>query len=118
IPNPPDESAPDGDSEDDAEELRRVGEPPAIAEPREASEIGRFELERAVRLSGSRFGYLVGDTALLAMALYRFALDHVGRAGFTPVLPPCSCARRRWSARASSRPTARTSTRSKRTSCT
>jgi seryl-tRNA synthetase len=88
VPNPPDDSAPDGDSEEDAVELRRVGEPPAIAEPREASEIGRFEIERAVRLSGSRFGYLVGDTALLAMALYRYALEHVARHGFTPVLPP------------------------------
>ena len=46
--------------------------------------MGRFELERAARLSGSRFGYLVGDTALLALALYRFALDHVAAAGFTP----------------------------------
>lgn len=88
VPNPPDESAPDGSTEDDAVELRRVGEPPAISEPREATEIGRFEIERAVRLSGSRFGFLVGDTALLAMALYRFALDHVARNGFTPVLPP------------------------------
>ena len=54
----------------------------------EASEIGRFELERAARLSGSRFGFIVGDTALLALALYRFALDHVAAAGFLPVLPP------------------------------
>jgi seryl-tRNA synthetase len=88
VPNPPDESAPDGDSEDDALELRRVGEPPALDDPREASEVGRFEIERAVRLSGSRFGYLVGDTALLAMALYRFAIDHAVRGGFVPVLPP------------------------------
>jgi seryl-tRNA synthetase len=88
VPNPPHESAPDGDSEDDAVEIRRVGEPPMLAEVREASEVGRFELERAARLSGSRFGYLVGDTALLALALYRFALDHVATAGFTPVLPP------------------------------
>ncbi len=88
VPNPPDPSAPDGETEDDAEELRRVGEQPTLAEPLEASEIGRFEIERAVRLSGSRFGYLVGDTALLALALYRFAVDHVARAGFTPVLPP------------------------------
>ena len=88
VPNPPHPSAPDGDTEDDAVELRRVGEPPTLAEVREASEIGRFELERAARLSGSRFGYLVGDTALLALALYRFALDHVAKAGFTPVLPP------------------------------
>jgi seryl-tRNA synthetase len=88
VPNPPHESAPDGDTEDDAVEIRRFGSVPDLAEAREASEIGRFELERAARLSGSRFGYLVGDTALLAMALYRFALDHVAAAGFTPVLPP------------------------------
>ena len=83
VPNPPHESAPDGDTEDDAVELRRFGEAPALAEVKEASEIGRFELERAARLSGSRFGYIVGDTALLALALYRFALDHVAAAGFT-----------------------------------
>ena len=87
VPNPPDDDVPDGDSEDDAVELRRVGEP-RQGEAKEATEIGRFELERAARLSGSRFGYLVGDTALLALALYRFAIDHVSRAGFTPVLPP------------------------------
>ena len=88
VPNPPHESAPDGDTEDDAVELRRLGEPPDFTEAKEASEVGRFELERASRLSGSRFGYIVGDTALLALALYRFALDHVAAAGFTPVLPP------------------------------
>ena len=88
VPNPPHESAPDGDTEDDAVELRRLGEQPDLTEVKEATEVGRFELERASRLSGSRFGYIVGDTALLALALYRFALDHVGAAGFTPVLPP------------------------------
>ena len=88
VPNPPHPSSPDGDSEDDAEELRRVGEPRVPDDAKEASEVGRFELERAARLSGSRFGYLVGDTALLALSLYRFALDHVAAAGFTPVLPP------------------------------
>ena len=88
VPNPPHDSAPDGDSEEDAVELRRSGSPPELADAREASEIGRFELERAARLSGSRFGFMVGDTALLAMALYRFAIDHVTAAGFLPVLPP------------------------------
>ena len=88
VPNPPHESGPDGDTEDDAVELRRLGEQPDLTEVKEATEVGRFELERASRLSGSRFGYIVGDTALLALALYRFALDHVGAAGFTPVLPP------------------------------
>jgi seryl-tRNA synthetase len=88
VPNPPHASAPDGETEDDAVELRRFGEPAVPPDAREASEVGRFELERAVRLSGARFGYIVGDTALLALAVYRYAIDIVSRAGFTPVLPP------------------------------
>ncbi len=88
VPNPPHDSAPDGDTEEDAVELSRWGDQPALAEPREHTELGRFEMERAARISGSRFGYLVGDTALLALALYRFALDHLAGSGFTPMLPP------------------------------
>ena len=88
VPNPPDDSIPDGDTDEDAVELRRVGEPTTGDDLKEAAEVGRFELERAARLSGSRFGYLVGDTALLALALYRLAIDHVVQAGFVPVLPP------------------------------
>ena len=88
VPNPPHPSAPDGDTEDDAVEISRHGEPPTLAEPREHTEIGRFEMERAARVSGSRFGYLVGDTALLAFALYRCALEHLSENGFTPMLPP------------------------------
>ena len=88
VPNPPHDSVPDGTAEEDAVELRRVGDPPVLDEPKEHLELARFDMERAARLSGSRFGYLVGDVALLAFALYRFALDHLGRAGFTPLIPP------------------------------
>src|SRR5439155_1603826 len=87
IPNPPDDAAPDGFTEEDAEEIRRWGEPPKLAEPKEHTEIGRFEMERAARVSGARFGYMVGDTALLALAVYRFALGTIGAEGFLPVLP-------------------------------
>jgi seryl-tRNA synthetase len=88
VPNPPDDSAPDGFEEEDAEVLRVVGEPLPPAEAKEHTEVGRFEMERAARLSGSRFGYLIGDTALLALALYRFALDTAVKHGHTPLLPP------------------------------
>ncbi|MEP7335345.1 MAG: hypothetical protein ABI717_06150, partial [Actinomycetota bacterium] len=84
VPNPPHETTPDGDAEEDAQELKRWGEPPQLAEPKEHTEIGRFEMERAARVSGSRFGYWVGDTALLALANYRFALDRLVKEGFTP----------------------------------
>ena len=87
VPNPPHESAPDGDSDDDAVELRRVGDPSA-GQAREHVEIGRFDMERAARVSGARFGYLIGDTALVALALYRAAIDHLQAHGFTPVIPP------------------------------
>jgi seryl-tRNA synthetase len=88
VPNPPHDSVPDGDTEEDAEEIKRWGEPPELAEPKEHTEIGRFDMERAARLSGSRFGYLIGDTALVALALYRFAIEHALRAGCTPMIPP------------------------------
>ena len=88
VPNPPHESVPDGDTEDDAVELRTVGEP-IVSEPtREHTEIGRFDMERAARISGARFGFVVGDSALVAMALYQYALAHLAKAGFTPVIPP------------------------------
>jgi seryl-tRNA synthetase len=88
VPNPPHESAADGLTEDDAVEIRRWGEPPRLEHPREHTEIGRFELERAAKISGARFGFIAGDTALLAFALYRLALDRLLAEGFTPMLPP------------------------------
>jgi seryl-tRNA synthetase len=89
VPNPAHESVPD-DVTDDAEGdvVQIVGEPPRIEHPKDHLELGRFEMERAARLSGSRFGYIVGDTARLAFALYRWALDRVVAEGFTPVVPP------------------------------
>ncbi len=88
VPNPPHESVPDGATDEDAEEIRRVGEPPQLRDAREHTEIGRFDMERAARVSGSRFGYWIGDTALLALALYRLAIDRLAAKGFVPVLPP------------------------------
>jgi seryl-tRNA synthetase len=88
VPNPPEGSVPEGATEEDVLEVRRVGDPPALAEPREHTEIGRFDMDRAGRVSGSRFGYWIGDGALVALALYRLALDRLVAKGFVPVLPP------------------------------
>jgi seryl-tRNA synthetase len=88
VPNPPHESAADGMTEDEAVEIKRWGEPPQLENPREHTEIGRFELERAAKISGARFGFIAGDTALVALALYRLALDRLVEDGFTPMIPP------------------------------
>ncbi|HXV57537.1 MAG TPA: serine--tRNA ligase [Gaiellaceae bacterium] len=89
VPAPPDPSAPDGFTDEDAEELRRVGEPPQLPfEPRDHLELARIDTERGAKVSGSRFVYRVGAAALLELALYRYALDRLTAKGFTPVLPP------------------------------
>jgi seryl-tRNA synthetase len=88
VPNPPHDDVPDGSTEDDVREVRRVGEPPELDDAREHLEIGRFDMERAARMSGARFGYWIGDTARLALALYRFGLDRLAAEGFETVLPP------------------------------
>ena len=95
VPNPPSDEAPDGQTEEDAVEIRRVGEPPSFDFPAkdhvELAEIGgrpQIDLARGAKASGARFAYRLGDVALLELALYRFALDRLVRRGFVPVLPP------------------------------
>ena len=88
IPNAPADDVPDGATEDDVRVERVVGEPPQFANAKESLELGRFEMERAARMSGARFGYWVGDTGRLALALYRYALDRLADKGFITVLPP------------------------------
>ena len=91
VPNPPDESVPDGQTEEDAEEIRRWGEPPSFDFPvKDHLELaaGGIDLERAAKVSGARFAFRTGDVALLELAIYRFALDRLTSRGFTPVLPP------------------------------
>ena len=86
VPNPPHESVPDGATEDDAR--RSAASASRRRKARSTSSSGWFDMERGARLSGSRFGYIVGDAALLALAVYRWALDRAVAEGFTPVIPP------------------------------
>ncbi len=103
LPNPPDDSVPDGDSDEDAVELRRVGTVPEFSfPPRDHVElssapgasggdgVGRpgLDLERGARVAGARFAYRRGAVALVELALYRYALDRLVGRGFEPVLPP------------------------------
>ena len=88
IPNPPADDVPDGATEDDVRVERLVGEPPQLADAKESLELGQFGMERAARMSGARFGYWIGDTGRLALALYRYALDGLAQKGFVTVLPP------------------------------
>jgi len=93
LPNLPSPEAPDGDSDEDAVELRRVGDPPELSfEPRDHLELGGrhgwIDVEAAAEASGSRFAYLLGDLVMVEMALVRFALGLLADEGFKPVSPP------------------------------
>ncbi len=92
-PNVPDESAPDGFTEEDAVEVRRHGEPARLAfEPRDHVALGELlgilDTDRGARTSGSRFVYLLGDIVAVQFAVVRHALDILGDRGFQPVIPP------------------------------
>jgi seryl-tRNA synthetase len=93
VPNPPDVSAPDGLTDEDAVEIRRWGEPPSFDFPvRDHLDLGQalgwIDPERAAKVSGTRFVYRVGDVALLELSLYRWALARLVQQGFVPMLPP------------------------------
>ncbi len=83
LPNLPAEDAPDAD-----QVLKEVGE--AGATGRDHLELAgeRIDIARAARMSGSRFAYLLGDVALLEIALVSYALQKLSREGFEPVIPP------------------------------
>jgi seryl-tRNA synthetase len=50
--------------------------------------LGAIDVERAAKVSGSRFYYLTGVGALLELALVNMAIQQAVAAGFTPMLPP------------------------------
>ncbi|MCK1816346.1 serine--tRNA ligase [Streptomyces sp. XM4011] len=88
IPNLPDDSAPDGDSEEFAIEVRRVGTPPAFTfEPKDHVDLGEatgiLDFARATKLSGPRFVVSRGVGAALERALATLFLDiHSRRHGY------------------------------------
>jgi seryl-tRNA synthetase len=83
LPNLPAEDAPQEDTV-----LKEVGE--AGRSGRDHLELAGplIDMERAAKVSGSRFAYLLGDLVFLELALVRFALDRLSEEGFTPVVPP------------------------------
>lgn len=92
LPNLTDPTAADGNSEEDSEEISRWGDPVVPDGTRDHLDLGTalgvIDIERAVRLSGSRFGYLMGPLVRLEFALVQFALDRLEPHGFTAVMPP------------------------------
>ena len=88
VPNLPHESTADGFQDEDAIVVKEWGERRSPEPPVEHLDIGNYDMERGAKVSGARFGFIIGDAARLSLALYRLALDRLIEGGFTPVLPP------------------------------
>jgi seryl-tRNA synthetase len=93
IPNPATDDVPIGKDEKDNKVLRKVGKPPKFNfKARDHLELGEkldiIDVKRAAKVSGSRFGYLKNEAVLLEFALVQFAMNHLIKNGFQPVVPP------------------------------
>jgi len=78
--------------EDDYVVLDVVGEPRAVADPRDHLELGEalglVDMERGAKVSGSRFYFLTGRGALLQLGLLQLAVRLACENGFTLMIPP------------------------------
>jgi seryl-tRNA synthetase len=90
VPNPADESVPDG-GEDDGVVMHTVGEPidaPPLDHAAFAESLGFVDAEHGAQASGSRFAYLMREAVLLELALVQWVMAKLVGNGFTPVVPP------------------------------
>lgn len=93
VPNIPFKEAPVGLDEKANVILKEEGQRTSfLFEPRNYLSIAGkkdwIDIERASKVSGTRFGYIKGDLALMEFAIVRYALDFLTKNGFIPVLPP------------------------------
>jgi len=92
IPNLISKTSPDGKSDKDNLEIKKVGKVKEISNPKDhleiASQLNLIDVEKASEVSGSRFAYLFGDLVKIEFNLVSWALNKLSEKGFTPTVPP------------------------------
>ncbi len=93
VPQPPDPSVPLGKDDKENVELRTWGDIRQFDfEPKDHIQLGMdldiIDVERGVKLSGTRNYFLKGDGALLHWAVLRFAIDFMVSRGYKPMVVP------------------------------
>ncbi len=94
VPNIPDMTVPEGDTDADNQEVKVWGDIPKFDfEPKDHIELmqklGMLDLERGVKVAGFRGYFLKGDGALLQFALWQFVQEFfMKKGGFTPMIAP------------------------------
>ena len=92
IPNLISKTSPDGKSDKDNLEIKKVGNVKEISNPKDhleiASQLNLIDVEKASEVSGSRFAYLFGDLVKIEFNLVSWALNKLSEKDFTPTVPP------------------------------
>lgn len=93
IPNPPDDSAPVGKSDKENVEIKKWGSLPKFDfKPKDHLQIGKqlniIDFDRGSKVAGSGFYYLMGDGAMLELALAMYGFEFLTKNGFTPHITP------------------------------
>ena len=94
VPNIPELSVPDGDSDTDNVEVRVHGTIPQFSFTPKShvelmQELDMADFERGTKAAGFRGYFLKGDGALLNFAVWQFVLNYfVQKGGFTPMIVP------------------------------
>ncbi len=93
IPNPAKTDVKVGKDEKENEVIRKHKEPAKFDfEPKDHLELGEkldiIDVKRAAKVSGTRFGYLKNEGALLELALVQLSFELLIKEGFIPVIPP------------------------------
>jgi seryl-tRNA synthetase len=93
VPQPPDDDVPQGKDDTENVEISRWGDIRKFDfEPKDHVQLGLaldiIDIERAVRLAGTRNYFLKGAGALLHWAILRFAMDFMVKKGYVPFSVP------------------------------
>lgn len=93
VPQPPAPEVPYGEDDTQNVEIRRWGTIRQFEfEPKDHIQLGQslgiIDIERGVKLAGTRNYFLKGDGALLHHAVLRFALDFMVQKGYQPMVVP------------------------------
>jgi seryl-tRNA synthetase len=93
IPNLMHESVPYGKDDSENVEIKKVGKIPKksfelVNHGELAEKLGIADFDRAAKVAGAGFNYMIGDLALLNQALCNFSIDYMTKKGYTLVVPP------------------------------
>jgi len=93
IPNLQADDVPEGKDESENVEVKKWGKIKKFSfKPKDHLKLGELldiiDVKRAAKVSGSRFGYLKNEAALLELALINFGFEVLVKNGFKPIFPP------------------------------